>query len=589
MNLQHKFDQIWAVDFEFTAPNGYRPRPIVMVAKDVLTGRVLQITEERLRHLSTPPFDTGERSLVISFYAPAEMACFLALGWNLPCCVVDLYAEFRCAVNGLATPFGCNLLGALSWFGLPINDPVEKGQMRHLAMRGGPFSGDEINALIRYCESDVDALALLWRKMAPRLNSQSLLRGEYSKAAARMEWTGVPLDASLYGRLTSAWESIKSDLVATVDPDGVLWEKGTFSEKRFVIWLQNRRIPWPLLASGRLRLDEETWSDMAKLHPRLAPVAELRAALSKMHRVNLSIGPDDRNRFMLSIFGSKTGRNQPSTTKAIFGCPRWMRGLIRPAPGHALAYVDWSQQEFGIAAVLSGDTAMIEAYTSSDPYLAFAIRAGAAPPGATKETHAAIRDRYKTVVLGVGYGMSAMGLAAKLGIHVMEAEKLLEDHRQCYPGFWRWSQRAADQAQLDGQIATRFGWELHYTEGMNERSLRNFPCQGNGAEMMRLAAIYATKSGVSVCTPVHDALLIEAPGNKIAEAVSHVQECMGRASEDVLGGFRLNSDVKIIRERQRFSGEGNPIWDHAIRLLTRHPCPNEQATPTPPGIPALSY
>jgi DNA polymerase-1 len=74
-----------------------------------------------------------------------------------------------------------------------------------------------------------------------------------------------------------------------------------------------------------------------------------------------------------------THRLQPSNAKFIFGPSVWLRGLIQPAPGHGLAYLDWAQQEFGIAAALSGDPLMPEAYRSGDPYLAFAKQAGAVP------------------------------------------------------------------------------------------------------------------------------------------------------------------------------------------------------------------
>src|SRR6202008_4761107 len=97
--------------------------------------------------------------------------------------------------------------------------------------------------------------------------------------------------------------------------------------------------------------------------------------------------PDGRNATLLSAFRSRTGRNQPSNTKFIFGPSVWLRGLIKPPPGHAVAYVDWRQQEFGIAAALSGDVAMQAAYRSADPYLAFAKQAGAVPADATKTTH----------------------------------------------------------------------------------------------------------------------------------------------------------------------------------------------------------
>ena len=130
---------------------------------------------------------------------------------------------------------------------------------------------------------------------------------------------------------------------------------------------------------------------------------------------DLAVGSDGRNRTILSAFRSRTGRNQPSNTKYIFGPSVWLRGLIKPPPGHGIAYVDWSQQEFGIAAALSGDTAMQAAYRSGDPYLAFAKQAGAVPSDATKASHKETRELFKQCVLGVQYGMEAEALAARIG------------------------------------------------------------------------------------------------------------------------------------------------------------------------------
>jgi DNA polymerase I-like protein with 3'-5' exonuclease and polymerase domains len=83
----------------------------------------------------------------------------------------------------------------------------------------------------------------------------------------------------------------------------------------------------------------------------------------------------------------------------------WLRGLILPEEGCGLAYIDWEQQEFGIAAALSGDANMLEAYDSGDPYLAFAKQAGAAPPNATKASHGTLREQFKACALAVQYGM----------------------------------------------------------------------------------------------------------------------------------------------------------------------------------------
>jgi hypothetical protein len=99
-----------------------------------------------------------------------------------------------------------------------------------------------------------------------------------------------------------------------------------------------------------------------------------------------------------------------------FGPSAWLRSLIRPEPGMAVAYLDWSQQELAIAAALSGDKKMQNAYESGDFYLTFAKMAGAVPPDATKESHAAVREQFKTVALGVLYGLSAEGLARKLNV-----------------------------------------------------------------------------------------------------------------------------------------------------------------------------
>ena len=95
---------------------------------------------------------------------------------------------------------------------------------------------------------------------------------------------------------------------------------------------------------------------------------------------------------------------------------RGFDSLIRPEPGYGLAYVDWSQQEFGIAAALSGDAAMQAAYLSGDPYLAFGKQAGKIPPDGTKATHGAARELFKTCALGVQYGMEAASMAERIGV-----------------------------------------------------------------------------------------------------------------------------------------------------------------------------
>ena len=222
--LDHRYQEVWAVDFEFTAPDGHRADPICMVAKELLSGRVIRLAREELHRLDSAPFNTGPDTLFLAFYASAEFGCFIALGWPLPINVIDLHAEFRNMTNGLAPPHGNNLLGALLAFGLPPGDAVEKREMRELAKRGAPFTAAEMRALIDYCGHDVQALAQLWPVMEPHLDKSALLRGAYMKAAASIEWTGVPIDRATLTAFGDRWSDLKLHIASVLDPSGEVWE-----------------------------------------------------------------------------------------------------------------------------------------------------------------------------------------------------------------------------------------------------------------------------------------------------------------------------------------------------------------------------
>jgi len=555
------FAEVVVVDFEFQQPDGERPEPVCVVAHELVSGRRHRrmLTSDVLKE---PPYPVDETALIVAYYAPAEMGCHLSLGWPLPIHVLDLYAEFRNLTNGLEMTGGRGLLDALVYHGLDAMEAVEKDKMRQLAMRGGPYTPEEERDLVDYCELDVTATAKLLRAMLPKLDvPRAVLRGRYMKAVARMERTGVPIDTASLGVLRDRWEPIQQHLVRRVDADYGVYEGRTFKQERFARYLASGGLWWPQLESGRLALDDDTFRQMAHLFPQLEPVRQLRGMLSQMRLGELPVGRDGRNRCMLSPFASKTGRNQPSNARFIFGPSAWMRGLIKPEAGRGLCYVDWSQQEFGIAAALSGDRAMQAAYNSGDPYLAFAKQAGAAPQDATKASHRAVRDQFKGCALAVQYQMGAESLAGRIGQPECQAVELLRLHRATYPDYWRWSEAAMDYAQLNRELPSVFGWRLHVTAATKSRSIANYPMQANGAEMLRLACCLATERGVEVCAPVHDALLIEAPLDELAEKVRLTQAAMEEASAIVLDGFRLRSDAKMVVAPERYEDEkGAAMW-----------------------------
>ena len=377
--------------------------------------------------------------------------------------------------------------------------------------------------------------------------------------------------------LLKEWTEIQDQLIARVDKGFGVFEGLTFKADQWEQWVLTHGIPWPRLQSGKLDLKDDTFKEMARAYPQVNPIRELRASMSQLRLESLSVGSDERNRTLLSCFQAKTGRNQPSNAKFIFGPAVWLRHLIHPKPGYGVAYVDWAQQEFGIAAALSGDPAMLQAYQSGDPNLTFARQAGAVPSGATKATHGPIREQYKACALAVQYGMGADSLATRIGRTPVEAQELLKMHRRTYPKFWQWSDAAVDYAKLYGRLYTVFGWPIHLgsttnttKSAGNPRSLRNFPMQANGAEMLRLACCLATERGICVCAPVHDALLIEALVDELETAVKMTQQAMAEASAAVLSGFKLRSEAKLFCYPDRYHDErGEQMWSIIGELLEK--------------------
>ena len=396
----------------------------------------------------------------------------------------------------------------------------------------------------------------------------ALVRGRYMAAAGAIEHAGIPIDTEALTTLRARWNSIKDRLIQRIDADYGVYEGRTFKVGRWRQWLIAHNVPWPMLPTGNLALDDDTFRDVARSYPAVANIRELRHSLSKMPLHDLAVGADGRNRCMLSAFRARTGRNQPSNSKFIFGSAKWVRGLIRPGPGYCLAYVDWAQQEFAIAAALSGDPAMIQAYHSGDPYLAFAKQAGAAPPDATEKSHEAIREQFKRCALGTLYNMGANTLADRTGLYRPYAADLLRKHHETYPQFWKWSDTVLNYGLLHNHLHTVFGWNLFIEGEANPNSLRNFPMQANGAEMLRLACCLVVQRGVKVVAPVHDALLIEARLGDMMEAILTTRRAMQEASGIVLGNLELRTDVKTIRHPYRYvDKKGLPMWNTVWTII----------------------
>ena len=551
-----------------------------MVARELGTNRLLRLWQDELA--AGPPFPINDDVLFVAYFASAEIGCFLELGWPVPARILDLFAEFRNATNGMPLPAGRSLLGALSHYGISSITSDQKTEERGLVMRGGPWTAAERERILSYCATDVDVLGPLLERMLPGIHGppqrlgQALLRGRYMAAVARMERTGVPIDTEMLRRLRANWGDIKTRSDRG-DRQGLRRVRRDDVQVRTVRRLPGRQRDRLAAdrdgpAAARPRHCSATWRSATR---RLEPLKELRHALSELRLEKLAVGSDERNRTLLSPFGASSGRNTPSNNRFIFGPSVWLRGLIKPPEGRALAYVDWKSQEVYIAAKLSGDPALLDAVLSGDPYLAFAKMAGLAPQDATKQTHKAIRDLCKTCVLGTNYGMQAISLAARTGLSVIEAQDLLRRLAQTFPTFTAWAEQVVNVGQLAGYLSTVFGWTVRTENIARSTTLRNFPMQANGAEMLRLACCLATERGVDVCAPVHDALLIEGDADGIDDAVAATQAAMTEASRIVLDGLVVDTHVEVIRWPERYSDDrGRVMWERVTEILSR--CEGQQ-------------
>ena len=493
------FDRIVAVDTEFTPVAGGHIRPICYVAHELISGE-----RARLWHTEIgpePPFPTDDRTLYVAHSAQAEIGFHRVCDWPVPARTFDTLVEFRNLTNvalpkAYYKPNGepgrqpAGLLDALDYF--QIRDVhgytyTEKTELRDLAIRGAPFTEQEKQDLLRYCEADVEALAPLLDCLLTRIRAkrrapgaprrglvQALHRGRFVNAIALMEYLGIPIDVPTYLWLEEHRLEVMAYLIEQGDKEYGVFDGVTLNKGRFRKYLAEQQLlnTWPRTdKTGALSTDQNVFKEQARAHPQLEDLRQLLLLKSALQDFKLAVGPDGRNRAPLWPFTAATGRNAPDSGAFIFGPATWWRGLIKPAEGMALAYVDWSAQELGIAAALSQDPELLKAVESGDPYLSFAVRAEYAPDGATKATHPHERGISKVAMLGMNYGMGVRSLAAGTGLSPIHAARLHQQLKRTYEVFGQWSRRVVDTALLRGEISTVCGWRAGVVEGTKVTTL----------------------------------------------------------------------------------------------------------------------
>jgi hypothetical protein len=148
---------------------------------------------------------------------------------------------------------------------------------------------------------------------------------------------------------------------------------------------------------------------------------------------------------------------------------------------------------------------------------------------------------------------------------------MIAQHHQLFSTYWAWADDWLNWSLDHGIMWTPLDWRCAVGETeLKTRTIINWPVQSAGGDILRLACIWATRYGLRLIAPVHDAILIESPIDRIERDVKLLQDIMRRASRCVLGGYELRTDATTIRYPDHYTDRrGDEVWDHVTKLLKR--------------------
>lgn len=442
-------------------------------------------------------------------------------------------------------------------------DTAHKEEMRNLIISDpDEYTEEQMNAILDYAASDVEYLPHLQRAIAnyimkklPKAQvknwfEESLKRGDYAVETAWMVTHGYPIRSEWAKNLTENVEPLIDACVRDINEQFAgtpyvpfSFDKANFRWKKnlkvWAQWLKDNNLDknWPMTDGGKsgkkqLSMSIDAWTDRFSF-THSYPSGNFGAQIVRYLKLGQSlngfrekagkdkktfwdyVGSDDRVRPYFNIYGAQSSRSQPSATGYIFLKPAWQRTLVHPPKGKMIVGIDYSSQEFLLAALFSGDLNMIDAYRSGDVYLAFGKLIGYIPKHGTKATHKFERDACKSTVLGLSYLMTKFGLSRKLTVDTGrpwtedDAQEKVDEFDEAFHVFAEFRQDEIDRYKDYGYTKLKDGWYM-FQHNHNDRSIANMPIQGAGGDIMRRSVMLATRvHSLKVILTLHDALYIE--------------------------------------------------------------------------------
>ncbi len=303
--------------------------------------------------------------------------------------------------------------------------------------------------------------------------------------------------------------------------------------------------------SGQFKTDEQTLTALAAEHEIVANLLKFREA-SKLKNTYVDALPEsifERTGRIHTTFHqllTATGRlasNQPNLQNIPIRSDegREIRRAFVPAEGATLLAADYSQIELRVMASLSEDDAMMEAFLEGvDIHTATSARVfGVSQDEVTSD----MRRTAKMVNFGIIYGISAFGLAQRLGGEVSrsEAGDIIEEYFRQYAGVKAFQEKTIEDAKKNGYVETlsgrrRYLPDIDSRNGMvrsgAERTAINTPIQGTAADMIKLAMVRveellrAEKAKTKLLLQVHDELVFDLALDERDDLVPKIEAAM---------------------------------------------------------------
>ncbi|WP_430913146.1 DNA polymerase I [Methylobacterium sp. sgz302541] len=435
-----------------------------------------------------------------------------------------------------------------------------------------------------YAAEDADVTLRLWRMMKPRLAAEhrvtvyETLERPLLPVIARMERHGIRVDRDMLSRLSGDFSQTLVRLEEEIQEDA--GETFQVSSPKQIGDILFGKMGLP----GAKKTPSGQWATPATLLEELAQaghelpkkILEWRqlAKLKSTYTDSLQEHADretQRIHTSFSLAATTTGRlsssepnlqNIPVRTEE----GRRIRKAFVAAEGNRLISADYSQIELRILAHIADIPQLRQAFADGvDIHAATASAMFGVP---LSEMTSDLRRRAKTINFGIIYGISAFGLADRLGIGREEASAFIKQYFERFPGIRTYIEDTKKLCRDKGYVTTLFGRVCHYPQIRSgnpneraavERQAINAPIQGSAADIIRRAmarmegALAAEKLDVRMLLQVHDELVFEAPEDQVERALPVIKRVMVEAPSPVL---RL--EVPLVVEAQ---AAGN--WEEA--------------------------